>query len=105
MGEVYDLQGIGPSHTSCITGLALMSRILSVGQLHYPENLHKAVILNVPTLAFKMLWPIVEKVLDVRTRQKILMSNRDGREIFTQTLHMSQAEVNAMFNSLPPYNG
>merc|ERR1711957_788208 len=54
--EIYDLQGLAFSHLTAVKGLRLMSRILKIGADHYPDNLGKAIFINVPGFALKMFY-------------------------------------------------
>ena len=76
MVEVYDFRGIG-LHQLHLPGLRRLSRVLSIGQSHYPENARKIVMINVPTI-FYAGWSVVSPVLDVRTREKVEIYADDG---------------------------
>lgn len=96
--EVYDLQGIGLRHLRCLPGLRLMMRILRIGQDHYPENLHTAVMLNVPALANTPL-QMVRSVLDVRTQAKLRLTWDGGGALLGEVLGVDREELLRRFHS------
>lgn len=96
--EVYDLQGIGISHLKCLPGLGMMMRILRIGQDNYPENLHTAVMLNVPVIAFKPM-QMVQSVLDVRTRAKMRFARDNGHQLLRELLRMDPVLLTRLFQN------
>jgi len=94
--EVYDLQGVGFSHLRCIAALRVLMRILKIGQDHYPENLHTAVMLNVPALAFKPL-KMVMGVLDAGTQAKLRIARDSGHALLSNLLGVTPKEVGPLF--------
>lgn len=78
MVEVYDFRGVGLRQLH-LAGLRRLSRVLSLGQAHYPENARKIVMINVPRIFYRG-WSIVSGVLDVRTREKVEIRHDDGTE-------------------------
>mmetsp|Transcript_53089 Transcript_53089/g.151247 ORF Transcript_53089/g.151247 Transcript_53089/m.151247 type:complete len:438 (+) Transcript_53089:38-1351(+) len=94
--EVYDLGGFNLAHLKCISGLKLMMRILRIGQDHYPEHLHTAILLNVPSFGFRAL-QMVQSVLDVRTRQKIRLARGSGNALLQETLNTDAATLEKLF--------
>ena len=71
--EIYDMEmlSIWQIHVS---GLRLLSRVLSIGQAHYPESLRKQFIINTPRL-FSAAWATVSMVLSERTLAKVTISS------------------------------
>jgi len=45
--EIYDIGGVSFSQLH-VSGLMMLSRVLGLGQLHYPENLTKGFLINAP---------------------------------------------------------
>eukprot|EP00927_Polykrikos_kofoidii_P078318 TRINITY_DN75159_c0_g1_i1.p1 TRINITY_DN75159_c0_g1~~TRINITY_DN75159_c0_g1_i1.p1 ORF type:complete len:429 (+),score=66.23 TRINITY_DN75159_c0_g1_i1:71-1288(+) len=85
--EVYNLKGLCFSDvTSCIGGVSLFCKVLGLGEAHYPQNCRKAAIVNVPTVFYKMVWPLVRAVLDPETRINVCMCAGDGRELISEQL-------------------
>ena len=87
MIEVYDCAGLSVAALLTIgavgaghSGLLLLKRVLSIGQLHYPENLRLAIFINAP-LGFASLWALVSSVLSERTVAKIHIRRDDGAEV------------------------
>jgi len=83
MIEVYDCAGLSVATLTLRaghTGLLLLKRVLSIGQLHYPENLRLALFINAP-LGFASLWALVSSVLSERTVAKIEIRRDDGAEV------------------------
>jgi len=97
--EVYDLQGIGLSHARCLPGVRVMMRILRIGQDHYPENLHTAIMLNVPALACRPL-QMVQSVLDVRTQAKLRFVRDSGHSLLREILKVSPEELVRLFHTV-----
>ena len=42
-------------------GIMMMARVLKIGQDHYPESLHRCVVVNAPRV-FSVAWTIVSQV-------------------------------------------
>ena len=61
MIEIYDMKGISFSQLY-FPGLLMLNRVLAFGAQHYPDNLHKAVIINVPYI-FGTAWSVIKRVL------------------------------------------
>ena len=76
MLEVYDMSGLGPSHVAP-TGLAMLSRVLSIGQKHYPENLSRCFIINAPIL-FRASWEAIAVIFSSTTLGKVVTKSDDG---------------------------
>eukprot|EP00930_Biecheleria_cincta_P042424 TRINITY_DN2919_c0_g1_i1.p1 TRINITY_DN2919_c0_g1~~TRINITY_DN2919_c0_g1_i1.p1 ORF type:complete len:401 (-),score=89.34 TRINITY_DN2919_c0_g1_i1:64-1266(-) len=71
---VYNLEGFRLSQfTSCLAGLHQFCRVLGLAEQHYPTNLRKAIILNSPSMFSRMVWPLVQKVLDAETLSNVLV--------------------------------
>jgi len=71
---VYNLEGFRLSQfTSCLSGLHQFCRVLGLAEQHYPTNLRKAIILNSPSMFSRMVWPLVQKVLDAETLSNVLV--------------------------------
>lgn len=79
---VYNLSGLSLARvTKCAKGLAALVRVVGLAEEHYPENLRKAIIINVPSLFYNFVWPLVTKVLNTETLANITISDGDGRQV------------------------
>ena len=76
MIEVHDLSGVGFSHIY-VPGLRMLSRVLKIGQEHYPENMRKTVFIHAPRI-FTAAWSILSTVIDANTLAKISIRADDG---------------------------
>mmetsp|Transcript_69268 Transcript_69268/g.214192 ORF Transcript_69268/g.214192 Transcript_69268/m.214192 type:complete len:181 (+) Transcript_69268:1-543(+) len=98
---VYNLKDLRLSHVlHCVKGLAALVKILGIIDEHYPENLRKGVIINVPCIFYKMIWPLVQKALDARTLANIYLSEGEGREILSEVFGVSREEVNRLLSGV-----
>jgi len=71
---VYDLKELRLSQiTSCLSGLHQFCRVLGLAEKHYPCALRKAIVLNAPSVFSRMVWPLVQKVLDAETRANVVV--------------------------------
>lgn len=103
--EVYDFEGLGVQHISSIMGgVGIMTRMLAIGQKHYPENLRKAVVLHFPSVAESVWRTGVRKVLDKRTQDKIHIFASDGRSSLPAMLGISDAQFDNLGRSIVPYS-
>jgi len=103
--EVYDLQGIGLPHLRCLSGLRMMMRILQIGQDHYPENLHAAVMLNVPAVAAAPM-RMVRSVLHPRTQAKMCFAADGGHAMLREVLGADPEELlRRLRQGFPPVGG
>lgn len=71
------------------SGMRLLSGVLSVAQDHYPENLRKAFLVNVPGF-FAGSWRLISAAIDKRTQQKIVISKDGGSEMLDTALGRAQ---------------
>ena len=78
MVEVYDMTGLSLSQLYP-PGLAMLSRVLSIGQAHYPENLRKLFIINAPYI-FSGAFRIIKAGLSAQTVAKMSVDSYDGGE-------------------------
>ena len=78
MVEVYDLGGLSFSQLH-VPGIRMLSRVLAIGQAHYPENLRKGFIINAPMI-ISGVWAMISPVLHANTRAKLQILRTDGRE-------------------------
>ena len=76
MVEVYDMSGLSLSQLYP-PGLAMLSRVLSIGQAHYPENLRKLFIINAPYI-FSGAFRIIKAGLSAQTVAKMSVDSYDG---------------------------
>jgi hypothetical protein len=63
--EVYDCTGLSIAalaYGAGREGIRMLSRVLSIGQAHYPENLRTALFINSP-LGFASVWSLVSTAL------------------------------------------
>jgi hypothetical protein len=100
--EVYDLEGIGLEHFRAMVAAKKLTRVLAIGQKHYPENLRAAFMLSAPT-GFESAWNVISKVLHERTRAKVHITAGDGRSLLSQVLGTSALEVSRLFGSIKEY--
>lgn len=98
--EVYDLDGIGFKDLRCLAGLRMMLRILGIGQSHYPENLHTAIIVNIPSFASGAL-QMVQSALDERTQEKLQFAFGSGRSVIDEVLSVDPEELAKRFRAGP----
>eukprot|EP00746_Dinoflagellata_sp_MGD_P032709 gnl/MRDRNA2_/MRDRNA2_177978_c0_seq1.p1 gnl/MRDRNA2_/MRDRNA2_177978_c0~~gnl/MRDRNA2_/MRDRNA2_177978_c0_seq1.p1 ORF type:complete len:452 (+),score=58.96 gnl/MRDRNA2_/MRDRNA2_177978_c0_seq1:64-1419(+) len=96
--EVYDCQGCGLSSVKCLQGLSILSRVLSIGQKYYPENMHQSFFLNAPSM-FEVGWRMVRGVLDERAQQRISI-HKDGAHDELCRLLGSPEAVTQMIESI-----
>ena len=92
--EVYDLSGLSFSQLH-MPGLRMMARVLSIGQDHYPESLHRCVIINAPRF-FSIAWSVVSMVLEERVRQKTMIISGDGRAVLREVLDFDDTQVDEL---------
>eukprot|EP00931_Biecheleriopsis_adriatica_P022914 TRINITY_DN1459_c0_g1_i1.p1 TRINITY_DN1459_c0_g1~~TRINITY_DN1459_c0_g1_i1.p1 ORF type:complete len:426 (-),score=98.78 TRINITY_DN1459_c0_g1_i1:439-1716(-) len=98
---VYNLKDLRLSHVmNCVSGLKAFVKILGIIEEHYPENLHKAIITNVPCVFYRGVWPLVQKGLDANTLSNIHLSEGDGQELLEEVLDISQAEAKSLLENV-----
>jgi hypothetical protein len=97
MIEVHDMKGLHLSQLH-MPGLRMLSRVLSIGQNHYPENLYRCVIINAPTV-FAIAWRVISTVLTERTRAKIDVLADGGTAKLAQITGLEPEQVTAMFEN------
>ena len=70
--DVYDLSGLrlGQFDLRALRGI---SRVIKVGQTHWPENLRRSFIINTPSFIHGV-WRIVRLAIHEKTQQKIVFS-------------------------------
>eukprot|EP00929_Paragymnodinium_shiwhaense_P063451 TRINITY_DN31690_c0_g1_i1.p1 TRINITY_DN31690_c0_g1~~TRINITY_DN31690_c0_g1_i1.p1 ORF type:complete len:463 (+),score=101.34 TRINITY_DN31690_c0_g1_i1:104-1492(+) len=100
MFEIFDFEGFSLSHISCLKGFRLMSRILSIGQDHYPENLRSAVFLNLPGFARKAYNAVASRTFDAHAMAKFTFATEED---LPRILQASHDEVQRIFRSVRPY--
>eukprot|EP00929_Paragymnodinium_shiwhaense_P020722 TRINITY_DN13715_c0_g1_i1.p1 TRINITY_DN13715_c0_g1~~TRINITY_DN13715_c0_g1_i1.p1 ORF type:complete len:478 (-),score=111.39 TRINITY_DN13715_c0_g1_i1:294-1727(-) len=82
---VYNLSGLGFARvTKCAAGIRALVRVVGLAEEHYPDNLRRAIIVNVPSLFYNCVWPLVTKVLNTETLANITISNDDGHQAFQE---------------------
>eukprot|EP00928_Gymnodinium_smaydae_P045115 TRINITY_DN30121_c0_g1_i1.p1 TRINITY_DN30121_c0_g1~~TRINITY_DN30121_c0_g1_i1.p1 ORF type:complete len:480 (+),score=104.64 TRINITY_DN30121_c0_g1_i1:75-1442(+) len=101
--EIYDLQGLGVTHVACLVGLRMMGRVLRIGQDHYPENLRKAVFVNVPAIAAGAFNAFIRRVFDAHTLSKFAVTSTDGRELLGDLLPASPSQLDSIYGSIVPH--
>jgi len=101
--EIFDLQGVGFAHARCLGGLKRFARIEQLGQLYYPEHLQQAVLTNVPATAFAACWPVLKRVLDAKTANKIKAVPGNGNAVLPDLLGVSHAQACKVVTSVLPY--
>eukprot|EP00440_Ansanella_granifera_P056318 gb/GFBE01061038.1/.p1 GENE.gb/GFBE01061038.1/~~gb/GFBE01061038.1/.p1 ORF type:complete len:421 (+),score=97.39 gb/GFBE01061038.1/:1-1263(+) len=98
---VYNLKDLKLSHVmNCVSGLKAFVKILGIIEEHYPENLHRAVIINVPCIFYRCVWPLVQKSLDQNTQNNIRLSEDEGRDVLQEVLDISSAEVDSLLQGV-----
>lgn len=91
---VYDLEGFRLSTlTSCLGGLQIFCRVIGLAEEHYPQNLRKGIIVNAPSFFSRMVWPLVQKVLDEETLSHITVCNGRVQDLQTEELGFSTHEL------------
>ncbi|KAL6780828.1 hypothetical protein ACKKBG_A08620 [Auxenochlorella protothecoides x Auxenochlorella symbiontica] len=75
---LIDLQGVGVS-TLTSDFRAIVQKVLSIDQAHYPELMWKSIIINAPT-SFRVMWGMVKYMLDTRTQVKVQVLSSNWRE-------------------------
>lgn len=91
---VYDLQGLGLSQlTSCFAGLQVFCRVIGLAEEHYPQNLRKAIILNAPGVFARMVWPLVQKILDEETLSNVCVCRGPVRDLKTEQLGFDSRDL------------
>lgn len=100
---VYNLKDLKLSHVmKCVSGLKSFVKILGIIEEHYPENLHKAVIVNVPCVFYRCVWPLVQQGLDKNTLNNIHLTEGEGRSLLTEVLGINGAEVDKLLEGVLP---
>lgn len=100
MIEIFDMTGLSPSQLAP-SGLAMLSRVLSIGQRHYPENLRKAFIINAPVI-FAAGWSVISSSsLSVNTVAKFTITRGDGGDELLDALGGAE-RLAAVMTLVPP---
>ena len=74
--RVYDVSGMGLTDVADKEGMTIGQAMMQVLEQHYPERMHKALVVNAPRW-FSAVWKVVAPLLDPSTAQKIqIFSNR-----------------------------
>jgi hypothetical protein len=102
MLEVYDFQGLRLSHIGCVKGLRVLARVLSIGQDHYPENLRRAVFVNLPRMAQVVYNSITKAVFDAQARAKFVLCDHAK---LADVLQVKHEELPLLYNSVVEYDG
>ena len=76
MLEIHDLSGTGFGHLH-IPMLRMLTRVLKIGQDHYPENLRKLWYINAPRI-YSAAWAIISTAMSARTIAKVSIRSDDG---------------------------
>lgn len=71
--EIYDCSSLGLRQMH-VQGLRLVARTLALGSTHYPENLYRGFIINIPTV-FSVGWKVISPVLNENARRLITISS------------------------------
>ncbi len=103
MLEVYDMAGLSLTQLYP-PALAMLARVLSIGQAHYPENLRKLYLLNSP-YTFTGAWMVVSAVLSANTLAKITMTSYDGGDELRDAVGGPEKLVEFMAIVDPPSRG
>ena len=93
--EIYDLQGLSLSQLY-FPGIRMLARVLKIGQAHYPESLHRCVIIHAPKF-FAIAWSLVSSVLHERTRMKTRILAGDGAATLQDVLGLDEEATRALF--------
>eukprot|EP00933_Yihiella_yeosuensis_P064151 TRINITY_DN6748_c0_g2_i1.p1 TRINITY_DN6748_c0_g2~~TRINITY_DN6748_c0_g2_i1.p1 ORF type:complete len:446 (-),score=84.61 TRINITY_DN6748_c0_g2_i1:80-1417(-) len=94
---VYNLESLRLSQlTSCLSGLHTFCRVIGLAEEHYPQNLRKAIIINVPMIFGKMVWPLVQKVLGDETASNVCVSSGSWDEFTSEDLGFSLEELTTL---------
>lgn len=99
--EIYDCEGCGLWTCTYVRGLAVVSSVLGIGQQHYPENLNKAWVINIPG-AFELAWNVVSVVLSERTMQKISIHSDNALTELVDARFLSFNRLDWMLNCISP---
>lgn len=97
---VYNLSGLNLWQlSSCASGLKIFCRVISLGEEHYPQMLRKAVVTHVPSFFSKMVWPVVQKVLDAETSSNVCITSSGYDSLTSAQLGFGSDELhNLMMN-------
>ena len=88
---IEDVKGLCHRHLFP-AGLALFGRLTRVMEDHYPEIMGVTYVINAPSI-FTMIWGIVKKFFDERTRDKIHILGTDYLPTLLKTIDKSQIPV------------
>lgn len=98
---VYNMKDLHLGHVvTAALGLRSFGKILAIIDEHYPENLHKAYIINAPFVFYKVIWPMVRRALDTRTVANIHISADSSTEHLKAELGLGELEVEALMTKL-----
>lgn len=89
--RVYDVTGMGLTDVADKEGMTIGQAMMQVLEQHYPERMHKALVVNAPRW-FSAVWKVVAPLLDPSTAQKIkIFSNKqDAFEALLEELDGDQ---------------
>jgi hypothetical protein len=99
MLEIYDMTGLGPTQVGP-TGIGMLTRVLSIGQKHYPENLSSCYIINAPVI-FSASWSVLSVMFSATTLDKVVISRDDGGEELLAAVG-NQERLAALMGLVPP---
>jgi hypothetical protein len=97
MVQIYDLKGCSMSQLHW-GGLQMISRVIKLGQEHYPENLSRAVVTHAPRF-FTMVWKVISSVLHENTRAKITVVADDGAKALREVTGLDREQLAQMFEA------
>ena len=95
--DVYDCAGVTWDRCD-VSSLRTLSRCITLGQQHFPENLYHCFVINAPRWA-SFVWTAIKPVLNERTKAKITISS-GVPDALSKALGGDEA-VQAMLNSVP----
>lgn len=98
--DVYDAAGFKfSSLLRDASATRALARLMSVGEQHYPENLHKCFVINAPTIA-QLVWKLLKPAISAETSRKVQISSGVPSEL-KQALGGHDA-VQEMMAAVPP---
>jgi len=85
---VMDLNGLGMKHVDK-QAVRFVRAVAALDQLHYPEHLRKCFVINAGKM-FHLAYKMIEKFIDPRTREKLVVLGKDYAPTIQQHIHPSQ---------------
>ena len=95
--DVYDCSGASWEAMD-VSSLRVLSRCISLGEQHFPENLYKCFMINAPRWA-SFIWAAIKPAMSERLREKVHISS-GVPEALTAALG-GEAAVSEMLASVP----